>query len=241
MVELAEDYAIINHAVMVVAELAHNLIAHLDILQTDAGANFTVFTDYGIAFNPGLRIDNRIAANLDIAIHISGIRVHNRNTISHEFFILAAAQDFFSTRELHAGVNAQRGFIIISCYSPDFLTLLLENFEHIRQVVFTLGIVIRNLLQGGKERAGIKAVDAGVYFLHRTFCFRSILMLHDLEHAAIFGTDDAAIARGIRHDCREHRSLSLSFYMGFIEFFQQITGQKRRITTKNHYCPLLIL
>ena len=82
---------------MVVTKLSHDIIAHPDILQAYAGANFTVFTDYGIAFNPGLRIDNRIAANLDIAVHISGIRVHNRNAIRHEFFILAAAQDFFST------------------------------------------------------------------------------------------------------------------------------------------------
>ena len=131
---------------MVVTKLPHDIIAHPDILQAYAGANFTVFTDNGISLNPGLRIDDRITANLDITIHIGCIRIHKGNTLGHKLLILAAAQDFFSAGKLQTGVNAQRGFIIVSSHSPDFFPLLPENFQHIRQVVFALCIVIRNLL-----------------------------------------------------------------------------------------------
>ena len=66
-------------------------------------------------------------------------------------------------------------------------------------------------------------------------------MLDDFLYRAIRTADDAAIARSIRHDGRQHGGLCSGSHMLIVELAQQVARQQRRIAAEHHDDTLLIL
>ena len=121
--------------------------AHLYVCHADVWPYLAVFTDNGISFQDRSRIQDRIPAYYYRRIYIGICRVDNRNTIGHQFVELAAAQDLFCCRQLLPGIDSQRFFIIRSGKRTDYLSCIHQHADNIRQIVFTLGIIIIYVVQ----------------------------------------------------------------------------------------------
>lgn len=124
--ELAKLDIVINLAFMGIDKLTRDMIAAFDILEADIRAKLALFANDRAMFKPRHRVDDGIAADFDIRVNVRRIRVHNRDALAHELFILAAAQDFLRTGQLQARVDAERIFIIVSSHSPDFSPFFLR-------------------------------------------------------------------------------------------------------------------
>ena len=63
---------------------------------------------------------------------------------------------------------------------------------------------------------------------------RSVLVLDDFQHLAVFAADDAPVSLGIRHDCRKHRRLCPRLHVFFMEACKQLCCEQRCVTTEHH-------
>ena len=239
--ELAELDIVVDLAFVRVDELARHAVAALDVLEADIRSNLAFLADDRAMLEPGHRVDDGIAADLDVVIDVRRRRVHDGDALAHELFILAAAQDLLGAGELQARVDAERVLVVVSGHGPDLLAFLLEDLEHVRQVVLALRVVVRHVRERLEEVLGGEAVDARVDLADLALRLRRVLVLDDLLDRAVRRADDAAVARRIRHDGREDRRLGSGCHMLIVEFLEERARQERRVAAEDHDRARLIL
>ena len=95
----------------------------------------------GLAPNDNPRIQQAVAANFHADIHIGCLGVEEGNPVQHQLLIDTLAHQAGGCGKLHAVVNPQ-GFVgIVKTARTDLAPGLDCRFNHIGQIVFTLGIV----------------------------------------------------------------------------------------------------
>ncbi|MNW16182.1 hypothetical protein D3C71_2149450 [compost metagenome] len=77
------------------------------------------------------------------------------------------------------------------------MSVLLQNPDHIREIILILRIVVGHPAQCRKQLLVVEAVRAGVDLLHQSLLRRTILLLHDAHNLAVTAADHPAVSGGV--------------------------------------------
>lgn len=135
-------HRITHLTVMGIDELNMRSIPHFYIGKTDLGTNFTVFSYFRIAFQPGKRIQNCIPSHLDTFFHKGAIRIHYGNPFIHKASHNPRVHDFLGCCQLPPGIYPHHHVKIIGSDAGYFATTTQAFCQNIRQVILSLGIII---------------------------------------------------------------------------------------------------
>ena len=192
---------VLNLAVMTINKLQMVIIADFYIGKTGVGTDFAVLTDDRVALQPSVGIDNSIAADFYAALDKGAGRVHNGNTAIHQLIQNTLTHHALSYRKLLAGVDAHHHIAVLGNHTAHLLAGLVQLLQHIGEIIFTLCIIIGQGSEHIKHQGAFHAIDAGVDFLNSLLLLGSILLLHNGLYITLGIAHNAAIAKGVVHDC----------------------------------------
>ena len=216
---------------MSIHELDMVVIAHLDVSHADIRTDLAAFADDCISFEDRPRIEDGVAADGNRRVYIGIIGVNDGDAIGHEFIQFTLAQDPFGFGHLLTRVYTER-FRIGRCgKGTDDLACRYEHADDIGQIIFTLGIVIGDVVKHIPQERHIKTVNAGVYFVYSQFFRRTVFLFDDFDDLPFFITDDAAVSRRIRHVRRQDRRSCAALFMTVDKGCKRFLRDQRRIAT----------
>ena len=114
-----------------------------------------------------------------------------------------------------------------------FFTILTENRDDVRQIVFPLSIVGVNIFKRFEEAFIIKNVSPCIDFFNLLFEFVGIFLLNNLSHFAIFVTDDTTITKWIVRSCSQDSGNIFVINVEINKVFKAFTSNQRRVTSNN--------
>ena len=149
----------------------------------------------------------------------------------------ATTHDAFCCCESYAVVNPKTFIKIFQSIGSNFLPCLTENSDDIRDIVFSLGIVGIDILQGFKEARIVKDISPCIDFLDLLFIFCRIFLLDDSKHFRIVVTDNPTIAKWIRCFGCQNRCHIFVVDMEVDQVFEAFTRNQRSITCNDEGMP----
>ena len=228
------SYAIANFAVVAIYKLHMSIVANFYVSQTHIRTNFAIFADYGVAFQPSVRINDGICTNLHSTFDESACRIHNGYARIHQFIKNTVTHYAFCHSKLFTRVNAHNHIAVFGYNAANFFTAFVQFRENVSQIVFALSVIASQSSQYIKHQGTFNAVDTGVNFFNEFLFSGSVFFFYNAKYIASFITDNTTIAIRIFHYSSQYGSSSASSFMTFVEFFQFFAVQKRSIATQNH-------
>ena len=234
-------HVVFNLAVMAVDELQMVVVTDFYISEAGVRSDFAVLADFGCAFQPGVGINNGIAADFYACFDEGAGGIHDGYACIHQLIQNALAHNAFSNGKLLAGVDAHNHIAVGSGNTANLGTCFVELLQYVSQVIFALCIVVGQGSQHVKHLRAFHAVNTGVDFLDSLLLFGSIFLLYDALYIAVGIAYNAAVAERVIHNCRKYGSSSAAFLMCFAEFFQLFAVQQRSVAAQDERSAVEIL
>ena len=109
----------------------------------------------------------------------------------------AALHDLRHLRQLDARVHAQALGGVVGGKRQHGATSVSADLQHVGQIKLALRIIVADLGQRVKQRAGIEAIEPGIALVDGGLLGRGILLFDDALNLARLVADDAAVAGGV--------------------------------------------
>src|SRR5690606_10327803 len=158
---------------------------------------------YFLSLHDALPISD-ITAYADYTAYVQSRRIRQRGALDHQPLGFTGLPGTLEHRQLLAVVGAHDLQLIAGLHHADLYRLADRQLNHIGEVVFALGVVVRQPGQPGLDAAARPQHDAGIALPDLALFRTGILLFDDGLHLPLGVAQDAPVAGGIAQQHGEH-------------------------------------
>ena len=156
-----------------------------------------------------LRQQLHVALDFHIGADPYLIGVRHGNAGGHMALVDAALHNLRHLRQLNARVHAQALGGVVGGKRQHGAASVSADLQHVGQIKLALRIIVADLGQRVKQRAGIEAIEPGIALVDGGLLGRGILLFDDALNLASLVANDASITGGVvkLHGQHHHAAL----------------------------------
>lgn len=201
--------------------------AHNRVLEDAIGAHANLVFEHDVTLEHTTDVDFHVAAAGEASADVDAFGIEERHPVFEELMRLRTLPHAFESGELNLGVHALHFIDVARMNGGDRGVFRRGEPDHVRQIVFALGVLVGEVREPALETVGRKHHDARVHLADSLFLNRGILFLHDGRDAPEFVAHDAAVSRRIgKLHRQQNQVLSGSL---FLHRGDRFTRKKRHV------------